>query len=151
MGMALPKVVNAVCEATGNSDLNVVCNQGYAQAVHVSRMLKHERKQWKQADTRFRKSFSFLVYHLETTANRIQHVSPRNLFLYVNSRRKLSDDAVLSIPGPLAPHPGTHVQLDPQTRPETKSIQHHFHLGSRRWTPREQTIGILAIAEKEEQ
>lgn len=42
MGMALPKVVNAVCEATGNPDLNVVCNQGYAQAVHVSRMLKHE-------------------------------------------------------------------------------------------------------------
>ncbi|KAG7529595.1 hypothetical protein FFLO_05526 [Filobasidium floriforme] len=35
MGMALPKVVNAVCEATGNPDLNVVCNQGYAQAVHV--------------------------------------------------------------------------------------------------------------------
>ena len=28
MGMALPKVVNAVCEATGNPDLNVVCNQG---------------------------------------------------------------------------------------------------------------------------
>jgi hypothetical protein len=42
MGMALPKVVNAVCEATGNPDLNVVCNQGYAQAVHVSRTLKHE-------------------------------------------------------------------------------------------------------------
>lgn len=28
MGAALPRIVNAVCEATGNPDLNVVCNQG---------------------------------------------------------------------------------------------------------------------------
>ncbi|KAJ9111382.1 hypothetical protein QFC19_001150 [Naganishia cerealis] len=34
MGRALPRITKAINEATGNPDLNVVCNQGYAQAVH---------------------------------------------------------------------------------------------------------------------
>ncbi|KAJ9114642.1 hypothetical protein QFC22_005518 [Naganishia vaughanmartiniae] len=34
MGKALPRITKAINEATGNPDLNVVCNQGYAQAVH---------------------------------------------------------------------------------------------------------------------
>ncbi|KAJ9114539.1 hypothetical protein QFC20_001413 [Naganishia adeliensis] len=34
MGRALPRITKAINEATGNPNLNVVCNQGYAQAVH---------------------------------------------------------------------------------------------------------------------
>jgi len=36
MGRALPRITKAITEGTGNKDLNVVCNQGYAQDVqHV--------------------------------------------------------------------------------------------------------------------